>query len=56
MVNLLGDTLAFIGTSNILSSDIKIKDTIYTKDEPFFKIPTDKWIFCTQKNNKWIKL
>ena len=45
MVNESAEALAICKTSDILSSEVKVKDTTYTSGEKFFAVPTDKFKF-----------
>lgn len=56
MSNYHNDTLAITKMSNVLSSLVKNKNTIYTKNEPFFKCNISIFKFVYRENGRWKKI
>ena len=54
MFNKHFDTLAHTKMSYVLGSNIYIKDTTFTKDEPFYAVPPVLFRFYKLVENKWV--
>jgi hypothetical protein len=55
MLNKFCDTLAIASMKTIIKSPVDYKNTIYTKNEPFFKVALDSFRFYTKDTNGWIR-
>jgi hypothetical protein len=53
MLNEPLDTMLIIHMCKVLSSKVIKKDTIYTKQEPFFRVPLEEFTIMTKQDGVW---
>jgi hypothetical protein len=56
MTNESCDTIAITKMKTIHESPVKLKNTIYSRDEPFFAVPINSFKFYTRTTEGWVKV